>query len=438
MIVKQLSEVWERATGKSETVPLEHRVFNAVSLLSGLFLLLLIPFNIYAHLYTLTVVFIGTLVLLAFLYYLARFKNKYNISSLIYAICCLSLLVVCYFLNDGINGPTFLGFYVTLQVISAVKPSKRFGLWWLLHILIAGGLLLTEYFYPELISYTYKGSGMRMSDIYSTYAISSLLIFFVINYLRNNYHRERILAEKRAEDIERKNKELELINEEKNKLFSIVSHDMRSPLASIQSALELLSTNDMDEEDRIEIKKELLWLTGNTSDMLNNLLLWSKSQMDQMSVKLTVVNLQEALRETLNLQGKIADRKGITLDYEIDPKLKVIADNDMLQLVVRNLVNNAIKFTNPQGRVAIKGYTDGNKCKLEVSDTGKGIPAEMQADIFRPKHEATYGTMNEKGVGLGLVLCKEFIERQNGSIGFRSVVNEGTSFYITLPLAQRN
>jgi two-component system sensor histidine kinase/response regulator len=436
MIAKQLSEAWTKLTGDPDSVSLEHRVFNAINLLSGLFLLITLPFNFYAGLYTVCLVFIGSIFIVLYLYYLARYKGKYAISSFIYASMCLVLLATSYMLNDGINGPTFLGFFVTLQMIAAVKPRKSFGVWWLLHILIAAALLLTEYYKPGLINYQYKEQGLRMSDMFFTYCLSSLLIFFTVYYLRSNYHRERMLSENRARDIEKKNRDLELINAEKNKLFSIVSHDMRSPLASIQSALELLSTNSVDENDRIEIKKELLWLTGNTSDMLNNLLLWSKSQMDQMSVRLTVMDVQAALQETLKLQSQIAERKGITLDCNIDPQLKVVADSDMLQLVVRNLVNNAIKFTNTQGVVKVKGYADGNSCRIEVEDTGIGIPEDMQADLFKPKHEATYGTMNEKGVGLGLVLCKEFIERQNGTIGFSSAVNEGTCFYITLPKAQ--
>ncbi|RYE25951.1 MAG: HAMP domain-containing histidine kinase [Sphingobacteriales bacterium] len=435
MIIKQLSIAWEKVTGNPDTVPLEHRVFNAINLLSGIFLLITLPFNLYAGLYRVCLLFVAAIALVCYLYYLARYKGNYTTSSFIYAISCLVLLVSSYIMNDGINGPTFLGFFVTLQMIAAVKPRKKFGMWWLLHIAIAGGLLLFEYDNPGQINHAYINKGMRLSDMFFTYCLTSLLIFFIIYYLRANYHRERILAEKHALDIEKKNRDLELVNLEKNKLFSIVSHDMRSPLASIQSALELLSTDEIEEEDRKAIKKELLWLTGNTSDMLNNLLLWSKSQLDQMTVKLAPIELGRALQETLTLQSKIAEKKGITLSHEIDPALKVMADIDMLQLVVRNLVNNAIKFTNTNGHVAVKAFADGSRCKIEVIDNGKGIPEDMQEEIFKPKHEATYGTMNEKGVGLGLVLCKEFTERQKGSIGFTSQVNVGTTFYITLPLA---
>ncbi len=436
MIVNQLSQIWEKLTGRPELVPLEHRVFNAINLLSGLFLLVTLPVNFFLGLYNICLVFTGVIGLVGYLYYLARYKGKYTISSFIYAGMCLVLLIISYVMNDGIDGPTILGFFVTLQMIAAFKPRRKFGIWWLLHIAIAGGLLLFDYYMPQKINYTYSEKSVRFADLFFSYCLASLFIFFIIYYLRANYHRERILAEKRAQDIEKKNKDLELLNLEKNKLFSIVSHDMRSPLASIQSALELLSTNEIDEEDRIAIKKELLWLTGNTSDMLNNLLLWSKSQMDQMSVRLVKINLYTALHETLELQSKIADKKGIAFEYDINPALYVIADNDMLQLVVRNLVNNAIKFTSPNGYVSVKCFAKKQMCVIEVKDTGRGILPEMQADIFKPKHEATYGTMNEKGVGLGLVLCKEFTERQNGTLSFESVVGEGTTFALTLPLAR--
>ncbi|SDM22065.1 Histidine kinase-, DNA gyrase B-, and HSP90-like ATPase [Daejeonella rubra] len=113
----------------------------------------------------------------------------------------------------------------------------------------------------------------------------------------------------------------------------------------------------------------------------------------------------------------------------------VLADKDMLQLVIRNLLNNAVKFTAVGGKISIRSTVENNNCIITVTDNGRGIPYDMQADLFSMKVKSTYGTRNEKGVGLGLALCKEFAEIQNGKIWFESVPGKGTTFYISMVLS---
>ncbi len=139
------------------------------------------------------------------------------------------------------------------------------------------------------------------------------------------------------------------------------------------------------------------------------------------------------LKSTLDLEKMLAVKKGIALNYDINDKITVFADTDMLQLVVRNLVNNAIKFTPKGGDITIQAQGLAGKAKLTVSDNGKGITETEQHNIFRVTSDPSFGTNNEKGVGLGLLLCKEFIERQGGSIGFESVFGQGSSFFIFIP-----
>ena len=164
-------------------------------------------------------------------------------------------------------------------------------------------------------------------------------------------------------------------------------------------------------------------------EMLSNLLHWSKSQMEGTNVNLLPVNLLTVLLGTLEMEKLHALKKEISLNYHIPPELKVMADIDMLQLVVRNLVSNAVKFTPQKGEINIDAQTEGNECKITISDNGKGITADKQEKIFSIKSEAAYGTNNEKGVGLGLVLCKEFIERQGGRISFESTEGLGSRFF---------
>jgi len=228
--------------------------------------------------------------------------------------------------------------------------------------------------------------------------------------------------------------QLESSNIEKNKLMSIISHDLRTPLMNVQSYLEMLNENELETAERQHLEQALLKLTNNAMDMLSNLLHWTKSQMEGPNVHLLEVKLLTILQSTLEIEKVHALKKDISLSYTIPADLTVSADVDMLQLVVRNLISNAIKFTPVGGVIAVEGQVISNECKITVSDNGHGIPADKQEQIFSIKAEPSFGTNNERGVGLGLVLCKEYIERQGGRIGFESTFGFGSSFFVFVPL----
>lgn len=216
--------------------------------------------------------------------------------------------------------------------------------------------------------------------------------------------------------------------------MSIISHDLRAPLVNIKSYLELLSANEIENNERPLLENVLLKSTTNALDMLSNLLRWSKSQMSGTNLQLSNVNLLDTLKSTLEMEKLFSSKKEINLTYQISPHINVIADVDMLQLIVRNLISNAVKFTPQNGTVKIIAELIDQKCKLTVIDNGNGISTIKQNDIFSIQANSTYGTNNEKGIGLGLILCKEFIELQNGSIGFESELGIGSSFFIFIPI----
>ncbi|OYX92059.1 MAG: hypothetical protein B7Y76_13370 [Sphingobacteriia bacterium 35-40-5] len=157
--------------------------------------------------------------------------------------------------------------------------------------------------------------------------------------------------------------------------------------------------------------------------------------MGGVTVNLLPLNLKDAIMPTINLMQSIAIQKEISIEENINNSITVLADRDMLQLVIRNLLSNALKFTNPAGQININAKIEGNTSLITISDTGKGIPYEMQKDLFSVRVKSTFGTQNEKGVGLGLSLCKEFTELQNGTIRFESEPGKGTRFFISFKLA---
>ena len=211
-----------------------------------------------------------------------------------------------------------------------------------------------EYFYPQLVPYTYQSRAYRFVDVTSAYLLTVVTMYYSIRVIKRNYDYEKRQAEEKTHAIEDQNQyilvqneQLEHLNSEKNKLMSIIAHDLRGPLSNIQNYLELVTEYGLDKEEREVVEGDLLKVTQSTLNMLSKLLIWSKSQMEGVVVKLSDVNLFETLNNTLEMERILALKKDITLDYYIESSISVVADTDMLQLVIRNLVSNAYTLVPP-------------------------------------------------------------------------------------------
>ncbi len=436
-----VSRLWVKLTGEPSAFPLESRIFHSVSVMTAVVLAYNVPFNFIIKLPVVAIIDFAIFLVSIYLYYISRFKGRTNISTVAYGIFGNLLLISNYFLNSGISGPTNLITSLLVVLIIAISPKKQYKAWLALNIIIALFLSAIEYFYPQLVPNTYIDRESRFIDITSAYMVGIFLSYYIVTHLKGSYEKEKQQAEEKTRAVEQQtelilvqNQQLEYINSEKNKLLSIIAHDLRGPLSNIQSYLELVNEFGLDLEERQIVESDLLKVTQNTLNMLSKLLIWSKSQMEGVVVKLSDVNLLASLKSTLEMERVLALKKEIVLTYTIDPLITVVADNDMLQLVVRNLVSNAIKFTPSGGIVDIHTEMVLNDCKLTVKDNGNGIAWEQQPEIFSLKAKSTFGTGNEKGVGLGLLLCKEFTESQGGRIGFESAPGLGSEFFIYLPV----
>jgi len=187
-------------------------------------------------------------------------------------------------------------------------------------------------------------------------------------------------------------------------------------------------------KEKKQIKHRLLQVTKDTSEMLNNVLAWSKSQLDGARVDISAVDVAYELTKGLSLEKNIAYRKNITLELNLIENVVIAADLNMFQIVVRNLVNNAIKFTPDGGAVVVFLERDHKCCFIKVKDNGIGINKEDQSGLFNLTALSTFGTNNEKGVGLGLLLCKEFTELQGGKIWYEANTDKGSTFVVSFRL----
>lgn len=223
----------------------------------------------------------------------------------------------------------------------------------------------------------------------------------------------------------------------KDKLFSIIAHDLRSPFNGILGFSELLIKNSSHYEAE---KTERLLGHINTSaknalTLLDNLLNWAKSQTGQIGFEPETITLSLLINESIELSKANARNKDITINFFEASEVVVHADQNMLKTVIRNLISNAIKFTNPNGKIDIYTIKNNSSVEVIVSDDGVGMDAKTQDSIFSlDTNISTTGTANEKGSGLGLILCKEFIEKHGGEICVESQLGEGSNFKFTLPL----
>jgi len=236
--------------------------------------------------------------------------------------------------------------------------------------------------------------------------------------------------------LEQRTKKLTEIVSTNGKFLSIIAHDLRSPFSSIIGILELLKMS-LQEFNKAEIEEyvEIIYSSANnTLLLLDNLLDWAVSQNKEKNFKPVRVNLFDQLRDEIENLRTTARQKQIEIVTDISPDLNVKADLQMVKTIIRNLISNAIKYTNNNGTINISASENKQFIEISVKDNGIGITQEIQKKLFKIDYlNSIPGTNNEKGTGLGLLLCKEFVELNGGMLNLASDTGKGSTFYFTLP-----
>ncbi|NNJ52046.1 MAG: PAS domain-containing sensor histidine kinase [Ignavibacteriaceae bacterium] len=243
---------------------------------------------------------------------------------------------------------------------------------------------------------------------------------------------------KNEEKIKEINFQLSESNTTKDKFFSIISHDLRGPLGGLMQLLEILDSDydSLEEQERIKLISDSAVSAKGTYNLMENLLDWSRVQRGKIEYEPERLDLLRLTNDTVSLYDQNIKSKNIGLKNNIQRKISVFADKKMSETVLRNLISNAIKFTYPSGTILIENEKKDDYVVVKIKDKGVGINKEDIANLFRlDVSHSTKGTENESGTGLGLILCKELVERQGGKIWVESKINEGSTFYFTIPLA---
>lgn len=248
------------------------------------------------------------------------------------------------------------------------------------------------------------------------------------NKITDRKHAE-ILLEKRV-------KELKELNVSKDKFLSIIAHDLRNPFGAIIGFSDLMLKNftEIDDDTLHKGLKTIESAANQAYKLLENLLIWSRNQTGMYKFTPEVINMKDRIVQALKVAEGNATIKNIKISSAIDDNYFVYADQDMIDTVLRNLVSNAIKYTRKGGKVKVSVKTNTNNVEITVADSGVGIPAEKQSEIFKiDKRTNTSGTENEEGTGLGLIICKDFLARNGGQIWVESTQEKGSKFTFSLP-----
>jgi signal transduction histidine kinase/ligand-binding sensor domain-containing protein len=301
---------------------------------------------------------------------------------------------------------------ISMQIV--ISPPFQETMWFYLLLGFIGFLLMLLYFYLRIGS---------------------------IRKQKNKLEKEVELRTKELQleiaEREKIQQKLAESNSTKDKFFSIIAHDLRSPFNALLGFMELLTTDyeSFTETEKKQAIKSMRNSTEKLYNLLENLLTWSRSQRGIIEMNQERFNLKEAVNETLAILQETASRKSIKFDYATDAdEVYVFADRNMLLTVVRNIVSNAIKYSKPNDNITINIQDGERYAELEIRDNGIGIGEQDKAKLFRIEEQFTRkGTANESGTGLGLIICKEFIEKNKGHIQVQSELGHGTSFLLKIP-----
>ena len=283
--------------------------------------------------------------------------------------------------------------------------------------------------------------------------ITALLFYFYIRtreknkrlaQQRNQLQEQAVLLEEQQEEletqksvVEKQRDELEASNKVKDRLFSIISHDLRTPFTSVNGYLTLIKYGALSPEEVVSVAGDVKISVDHHLETLNNVLEWSRTQMKGLKPIPENIKLHKIAKDQQKFFKALAESKEIQVINEVNEKIEVFADPNQIDVVLRNLVGNALKFTPNQGKITVSSKIQDDAVLVSVTDTGIGMSKENLNKLFKKdEHFTTQGTNNEAGTGLGLLLCRDFVEANGGTIRVESEEGKGTSFIFNLPLAE--
>jgi signal transduction histidine kinase len=373
-----------------------------------------------------------------FVIYFNHRKNYHFTRLFIFCYFPLSLLLQIIILKS----PEIELFWVSVLigiffVFDTSKTRKLFFIY-------VGVLIIISYSYLSYYSLVPFSAEKFVYALLNIVVLMTVLIistYQMLSFFIKNTEYFQLLAEEKNQEILQQNEEIlqqsEYLNETnklKDRLFSIIAHDLRNPVAALRNTIDILEPEMLNTNELAFIKEELSRQFSSMDFTLNNLLTWARSQMKGEVIKAEPIDMHEIIENNARLFAPMLKAKELLLLNTIDEKVKAYADLNHFRFILRNLINNAIKFSENEGVITISAIEEANFVTITVGDKGIGIRQEQQKKLFHINtNYTTEGTQGEKGTALGLILCKEFVEKNGGKIWVESEIGKGSTFYFTLP-----
>lgn len=364
-------------------------------------------------------------------------RKKFQDALLVYFIfypvfTCLSYI-------NGIDFGVELSFI--LYGILAVFFIRDIG-----YMIFSIGFSMISYFILSVVleKYPYKLEHINFTGYLINQGLMIIYIFYGLYLIKKentNYQASMLITnttlQKNNEEIQKQAQELDELNSLKSKLFSVISHDLKAPLYALRNLFDDMQRQDMPADEIKSLIPDIKNDLNYTVSLMDNLLQWAKSQMQAHTVNADKHDVKEMIDEVMQVLYLQAEAKKIHIENKVAHGYNIWADRDMINLVLRNLLSNAIKFSPSGGKISIGTFDQSQFAEIYVKDAGKGISKEEMKKIEGQEFFTTNGTAQEQGTGLGLLLCKEFLARNNGRLRIQSKPGEGSVFSFVLPKSDK-
>ncbi|ACT91979.1 sensor histidine kinase [Dyadobacter fermentans] len=358
------------------------------------------------------------------LYYLSRVKGLTTLSPAIYSVLFHLFFVVSYRVSAGITGSTLLSLTLVYFCSLVIASPRAYLPLTVINLGTVAALLLLEYRNPTFVLTSYASREEHFIDIASTYAVTVITSLIGLGYIISNYRKEKDNAEERA-------LLLDVLHDEKARLIAVISHDFNTPLISVKKYLDILGSFELTAAERQMLESELRQSVVNTQNLLMNLLDMTKSN-DRIRHRSTSFNPLDAIEDTLKVYQDIAREKGVLFEPEIPDSLTLKGNPHLFNIVIRNLINNAVRACKASDRVRLTHEYHGNCHQFSVSDTGPGLSEIAEKEIMEGWQDHSMQSL--RSGGLGLILAKKYAGALGGELAYTTEIGKGTVFSLTIPI----
>ncbi|MBL7926269.1 MAG: HAMP domain-containing histidine kinase [Bacteroidia bacterium] len=429
-MLEKLLPLGELCVGNRTFFTKQQRFYNLANIMGVVFYLSVVIINFINQLFFQLSLLCLVLALLHGLYfYLGRYKRIFKWMPWLLVIQSILIAIITWFSNAGANGPMPM-LFVFAQAFLFSFVERRWQIW-VTFFLVAAFISLTliEYFAPEVVV-QYPSVETQLIDLCCTYLVV-VFVFLILTYVSQNdfdlEHNKLLLSNKLV--IEQ-NEKLERLNNMRTRLLAVLSHDIRSPLTNIYSLIDACHEDLIDITEFNSYTRELQLQISYNLGLLDSLVFWARAQSDNFLVQKVEVALNEMVLQSASAFDAALKHKQLDLIVDIKPQVKIICDPDIVKIVVRNVLSNAIKFSHANNKILISTQIDAGNISLIVTDYGLGMDKATLDSLFKPELTSKLGTQNEKGAGLGLTMCRDFMTQLGGAFNISSAVNKGTTVFI--------